>query len=55
MADRKEAMGGQLVLLCKPAFGRDTILDALPSDRPLSDRRFGKACFIVSAGSRRAG
>ena len=55
MADAKEAMGGELILVCKPAFGRDRILQALASDQPLSDRRLGKACFIVRAGSRRTG
>ena len=55
MADRVDAMGGQLVLLFKAAFGRDQIFEALSSDRPLSDRRFGKVRFIVRAGSRWAG
>ena len=55
MADVKEAMGGELILVCKPAFGRDRILQALASDQPLSDRRLGKAWFIVRAGSRWAG
>ena len=48
-------MGGELVLFGKPAFSRATILKALAGTTPLSDRRIGKACFIVTTGSRMAG
>ena len=48
-------MGGRLDLLNKEAFSGDEILDALAGDKDLEDRRIGKACFFVRAGSRRAG